>query len=623
SFFNCPSVVCGRLVVDDYLEPMMFFIASIAMISMLNIRHIDASTIYAALGFDNALRTAITLSFIIYCTVFLAFCIFTIIALVSFIIRVEKLRKEDEDKAKSSLSLMRAIRADMIELKTQKFNEERNREEAAVAAKSDQRLQSSTEEPINLSRECRTLKGIEHVVRKVSRESERRELIPSHPEKKIALQQRQQHSLSPDLKTSRERTSSDVRRAKLRKESDRAGEILKRSSQGSIKPTLVIQATQSFGSTRSTQRSFIQSVRKKASVVPGIIRTSTSTLMPPKMKPSRKTRKCATAKAKKHKKISKKPTCPAEETEETIQSTKKTIVPPLQQVRSSTRSVVAHSPLSIQKTMTSMQLSVQNMIRPNAPQLTLIQKPTDPKALLAPAQSTTTHQALPTQLSVQRTIRSAASRTPSSQQRAMRSPASTQLSAQKTLFSAAPTQLSFQKTIYPTGSCRLPVQSREQTNAIDEKKKANELSVVRTQRDQYEDNSLLTFSDNSEKAILPPCSIIQAPSTIKSLGQHREVYYIKTFSIVGSTCTKFSEECIDAIATFFFKAWPRLSEDSFETFIRKIWSRLSEDFFKTSIRKIWFPLSEDSFETSIRKIWSRVSEGSFKTISTIVTETWC
>lgn len=47
---------------------------------MLNIPHIDASSVYAALGFDNALRTAITLSFITYCTVFFTFCIFTIVA---------------------------------------------------------------------------------------------------------------------------------------------------------------------------------------------------------------------------------------------------------------------------------------------------------------------------------------------------------------------------------------------------------------------------------------------------------------------------------------------------------------------------------------------------------------
>lgn len=99
-------------------------------------------------------------------------------------------------------------------------------------------------------------------------------------------------------------------------------------------------------------------------------------------------------------------------------------------------------------------------MRSAAPQLTLIQKPTHPKPLLPPSpiQSTTTHQALPTQLSVQRTIRSGAPQTPSSQQRAMRSPVSTQLSAQKTLFSAAPTQLSLQKKVYPTGSCRLPSQ---------------------------------------------------------------------------------------------------------------------------------------------------------------------
>lgn len=169
-------------------------------------------------------------------------------------------------------------------------------------------MQSPKEEPKDLSRERRTLKGIEHVVRKFSRESERRELMKSQREKNIALQQRQQHSLSPDLKTSQERTSSDVHRAKSTNESGRAGEVRKRSSQGSIKPTLVVQATQSLGSTRSTQRSLIQSVQKKTSIVPGVIRTGTSTIKPPKIKPSRKPRKCATGKAKKHKKISKNPT---------------------------------------------------------------------------------------------------------------------------------------------------------------------------------------------------------------------------------------------------------------------------------------------------------------------------
>ncbi|VDM39067.1 unnamed protein product [Toxocara canis] len=451
--------------------------------------HVKGSSLYAGLGFSDPLRTAITISFVAYCIFFFGFCIFAFVAFVSFILRVERFRMQDEEKAKNSLMLMRTIRADMIELKKQKsvietltgsaspmliwlialffteihgeeverFNEERDREEAAVAAQST-RLQSSTEtqKEAVVGRERKILRGGQDLKRSILPEyspkgEPRRELTAS---RRLIIAKRQD-TLSPEAKTSREREKSEKQsKSKVAK----TGSTHSRKTEGVQvqKKPLVVQATQSLESTGSTQRSLIMSPKKKTSSVPGVIRKGTSTTKPHKLRTTRRQRRHA-GKGKKHKrgKIS---ANASETTDESAQSTMQSnVASPVELPHRECSNVPFSS--SAQKTVGTASpkpLSLQKLVGPVIRVDPSAQKVKCTTVSQSPAARKTAKAA---QLPVQETVRTVIAKPPS-----LKIPTSSQMPTQKTCFisparTVTPAALFQQRTAHPTEPSHLPVRS--------------------------------------------------------------------------------------------------------------------------------------------------------------------
>ncbi|KHN72746.1 hypothetical protein Tcan_13733 [Toxocara canis] len=418
---------------------------------------------------------------------------------------------QDEEKAKNSLMLMRTIRADMIELKKQKsvietltgsaspmliwlialffteihgeeverFNEERDREEAAVAAQST-RLQSSTEtqKEAVVGRERKILRGGQDLKRSILPEyspkgEPRRELTAS---RRLIIAKRQD-TLSPEAKTSREREKSEKQsKSKVAK----TGSTHSRKTEGVQvqKKPLVVQATQSLESTGSTQRSLIMSPKKKTSSVPGVIRKGTSTTKPHKLRTTRRQRRHA-GKGKKHKrgKIS---ANASETTDESAQSTMQSnVASPVELPHRECSNVPFSS--SAQKTVGTASpkpLSLQKLVGPVIRVDPSAQKVKCTTVSQSPAARKTAKAA---QLPVQETVRTVIAKPPS-----LKIPTSSQMPTQKTCFisparTVTPAALFQQRTAHPTEPSHLPVRS------------------TRTQRGRYDDSSILTFSTPSQK----------------------------------------------------------------------------------------------------------------------------
>ncbi|VDK51038.1 unnamed protein product [Anisakis simplex] len=303
------------------------------------VQDVQASAIYSALGFDNALNTTITLSFMAYSTMFSIFCIFVAISFVRFVNRVKHLRERSEEKARNSLALMRSIRDDMIELKSQKraieitcelrvedgffeetfviedrgtvygegmnrvnftfrFNEERDRDEAAAAAASAERLQKSAEvtkkgSKSQWERRLSPTRETKHAATPVKTSQAKEERLPVKTKhksnrRKELTEKRLLHddlTQSPDVRTSQERKEKISAKKQILKI------ISKRSTKKQPLKSSSLESTQTLQSTRSTQISMNRSLRetvtqasavKRSSVAPGVIRTGLSTIKPPK-----------------------------------------------------------------------------------------------------------------------------------------------------------------------------------------------------------------------------------------------------------------------------------------------------------------------------------------------------